>query len=76
MSDPVCCILGVCCPPGSDRQRDTLAAELSQAVNYLEPDKARQCADWIVDHFDLAPPGSLDALKGALVRMVKAGAKE
>jgi len=76
VSDPVCCILGVCCPAGSDRQRQALADAL-ETIQLDEPNGLaarslyRQHADWILDHFDLAPKGTLDPLKEQLVRMVK-----
>lgn len=71
MSDPVCCILAVCCPGGSERQRETLAEGLIAAGDYIEPKAARACADWILDHFDLAPKDSLAAFKGEIVRLAK-----
>lgn len=76
MSDPVCCILAVCCPGGSDRQREALATALEGAYQD-HPDGIgarsvyRQHADWILDHFDLAPKGTLDPLKGEIARLAK-----
>lgn len=80
MSDPVCCILAVCCPPGSDRQRAALAealdgAQLDAEGGIGERSKARIHADWIIDHFDLAPKGTLDPLKEQIARMAKSGGK-
>ena len=69
MSDPACCILAVCCPPGSERQRETFAEELAKAVNYLDPEVARQCANYVLDHFDLAPKDSITAFKTEIARM-------
>lgn len=76
MSDPACCILAVCCPPGSDRQREALAKALEAAE--LDAGAAathRTYADWIVDRFDLAPKGSLEALKGEVARMARGNPK-
>lgn len=75
MSDPACCILCVCCTCGGDRQRETLAEELLKAVNYLDPSAARQCADWVIDRFDLAPKDSLTAFKGEIARLAKGNSK-
>ena len=75
MSDPVCCILAVCCPGGSERQRATLAEAISEAVEYVKPEDARKCADWVIDHFDLAPKDSLVALKGEIARLAKGNAR-
>ena len=80
MSDPVCCILAVCCPGGSDRQRQALSTAL-EAIAQDHPDGVgartieRAYADWILDHFDLAPKGTLDPLKEEIARLAKAGVK-
>jgi len=65
MSDPgqVCCILGVCCPPGSPAQREALAKAL---------EGVESPADYMLEHFDLAPKGTLDAFKAAIATMNKA----
>lgn len=79
MSDPVCCILAVCCPGGSDRQREALAEALDAAYredpNGVDRTTARQHADWILDHFDLAPKGTLDPLKQEVARLAKGNAR-
>lgn len=61
----VCCILGVCCSPGSDAQVQALAAALAAGLGgppsaYVAP------ARWLLQHFDLAPAGSLAQFKDAL----------
>jgi len=80
MSDPVCCILAVCCPGGSDRQRQALADALEMA-SLDEPNGIgarsieRRYADWVLDHFDLAPKGTLDPLKEEIARMAKGNSR-
>lgn len=66
----VCCILGVCCPARSDEQRKALSEEM---VNDLgcNQNEARKFADWVIDNFDLAPVGSLDAYRDAIVKFAK-----
>ncbi len=76
MSDPVCCILAVCCPGGSAKQREALAEALASA-SVDEPDgigartTERRHADYVLDHFDLAPKGTLDALKAAIAALAR-----
>ena len=68
MNGNVCCLLGVCCPAGSDEQRTTLAEALFAEVGCSERD-ARLVASWVLSHFDLAPAGSLAAYRDAIVKM-------
>lgn len=68
MNGEVCCILGVCCPPGSQEQLDALAAEMSKAgVN-----DHRAAAKWVLEHFDLLPSGSLAEFKRIARAAIKA----
>lgn len=66
MNGHVCCILGVCCPPGSQEQVDALAAE-------MEKDGVgdRKTAAWVLKHFDLAPAGSLAQFKNDVAKMAR-----
>lgn len=80
MGDPVCCILAVCCPPGSDRQRTALAeglgsANLDAQGGIGERSQERLHADWILDRFDLAPKGTLDPLKESIARLAKSSSR-
>jgi hypothetical protein len=74
MNGEACCILGVCCPPGSAAQRKALAKELASGAN-IDADAAARVADLILDHFDLAPQDSLRAFKAEIVRHAQAAAK-
>jgi hypothetical protein len=71
MNGEVCCILGVCCPPLSSEQTDALARELVKDRVCAEMVDAKRIARWTLKHFDLAPAGSLVALKSALAGLVR-----
>lgn len=65
------CILAICCPPGSEGQRRALTEEIMEAFGWDDAMTAyattpHTIADWILTHFDLAPAGSLQALKDAV----------
>lgn len=68
MNGHVCCILGVCCPPGSEAQITALEAELIADQVCAANPEAKRVAAWILKHFDLAPQGSLDQLRSAFVQ--------
>ncbi len=66
-TDPVvCCILEICCGPAE------AAAALETELQKLDTPKAQ--AAWLRKHFDLAPAGSLRALKRSVAAMAKAKA--
>lgn len=44
-----CCILGVCCPPGSAEQRATLAKEIQKHYTHLSDEAAEACAREVLD---------------------------
>jgi hypothetical protein len=68
MNGEVCCILGVCCPPGSVGQVNSLATELVKAKVCDEVNEAHAIAAWIYENFDLGP-------KGLVQPLLKAGHK-
>jgi len=70
MNGEVCCILGVCCPPLSEQQYEALASELVKGAG-CEAAHARTVAEWLLKHFDLAPAGSLSALKADIAKMAR-----
>jgi len=72
MNGEVCCILGVCCPPGSAEQVDALASELVKGKVCSENPEAHKVAVWMLKHFDLAPAGTLTEFKKQIARMAKA----
>ncbi len=71
MNGEVCCILGVCCPPASAEQRDALATSLKTSHPHLADAHCADVAGWVLEHFDLAPAGSLTHLKSAIATMAK-----
>lgn len=72
MNGEVCCILGVCCPPGSEAQANALASELVKDGICSENPEANKVARWVLKHFDLAPAGTLTDLKKQIARLAKA----
>ena len=62
MNGEVCCILGVCCPPGSARQTNALAGELVKARVCSEIGEATAIASWLLANFDLGPKGTVQPL--------------
>lgn len=71
MNGHVCCILGVCCPPGSQEQIDALASELSVAHPDMEVPYAQKAAAWVLKNFDLAPAGSLSEFKREIAAVIR-----
>lgn len=71
----VCCILGICCPPRSPDQTTALALEMVHA-GVLEMETATTVAAWILQAYDLAPPGSLDDLKKEIAKAVRKADKK
>lgn len=48
----VCCILGVCCPPGSAAQREALVHEVQKKHPHLSDEKAGRKADRVLEKHD------------------------
>ena len=71
MNGEVCCILGICCPPGSDAQRAALEKELLADDVCENAAHARKVATFVLKHFDLAPAGSLKAFKDSIAKMAR-----
>lgn len=67
-----CCILGVCCPPGSAAQLEALTTALAEGTGRM-PAEARVYADYILSTYDLAPRGSLGDFKAAIAKMAGKG---
>lgn len=70
MNGEVCCILQVCCPPGSQASVDALAREMLKD-GVCDAEYAPTVAAWVMKHFDLAPAGSLSAFKGEIARLAR-----
>ena len=68
--DPILnCILAVCCPPQSEDQLKALTTFL--IAGGVDPDAAESCARVVLDNFDLAPQGSLEAFKKAIAELAR-----
>lgn len=64
-----CCALGICCPPASVQQRNALAKILTD--NAAVPFTAETAAACLLEHFDLAPTGTLQPLIDAVAAMAR-----
>lgn len=72
-----CCLLAVCCPAGSEKQRLALTeaftkahAAVGLAVDVATA-AARAHADFVLDNFDLAPQGSLGPLTSVIAKIAR-----
>lgn len=63
-----CCILEICC--GGEEQIAALAQKIYEDTKTPLP-KARELAAWIVEHYDLAPAGSLRAFKRQIADLAR-----
>ncbi len=70
MNGEVCCILGVCCPAESSERQSALAKTIKKDVG-LTDQAAGAVADWMIEHFDLAPKGTLHGYANAIAEMVR-----
>ncbi len=64
-----CCALGICCPPASLQQKTALAKILTD--NAAAPLTAESAAACLLEHFDLAPTGTLRPLIDAVAMMAR-----
>ena len=73
MSEPeiggqACCILEVCC--GGEHQIKELAKKIHDELEIPKP-KAQDIAAWIINHYDLAPVGTLRDFKRAIAALAR-----
>ena len=69
--DPILnCVLEVCCDASSEAQYEALAQMLTHDLGPA-PHKPEAVATWVLQHFDLAPKGSLSALKREVARLAR-----
>lgn len=71
MNGEVCCILGICCPPSSAKQRLALAKQIRTDYPMVPQQYAEQAAEWILKNFDLAPAGTLGEFKKAIAKIAR-----
>ena len=70
MGDPVLnCACGVCCDPLSENQHKALASIFEGGG--MEPKAAMQAAEIVLEHFDLAPQGTLQPFKDAIAKLAR-----
>lgn len=67
----VCCILGVCCPPESAEQIQSMADTMAKETG-LEPETCTHAAKWVLSNYDLAPHKSLREFKSKLAEHIRA----
>jgi len=65
-----CCALGICCPPLSAKQIDTLARAMAEDTG-MSVEYCQTAADYILHKFDLAPQGSLEQFKHDIATMAR-----
>jgi len=63
-----CCILEICC--GSEAQDKSLSEKI-EAGTTLNKHQAYEAAEWILDHYDLAPHGSLVQFKRTIAKLAR-----
>lgn len=66
-----CCLLGICCTPGSAEQSAVLAKALVEDGVCSENPEAERVSAWVLKHFDLAPAGTLTEFKHAIKHAIK-----
>jgi len=64
-----CCALGICCPPASAERVAALATIITDNAN--GPVTAASAAACLLEHFDLAPVGTLQPLIDQIAAMAK-----
>jgi hypothetical protein len=64
-----CCALGICCPSASAERVTAIAQILTD--NVTDPLTAQSAAACLVEHFDLAPVGTLVPLLRQIATLAK-----
>lgn len=67
------CLLAICCPPRSQKQKTALAQEMCRRLKWPDAKyaEALSIADWIAETFDLAPLGTLVELKAVIAKLAR-----
>lgn len=71
------CLLGVCCPPGGPAAQSALAEQIAHDLGWdasktdTTTGNARVIAEWILDHYDLAPHGTLRELFSQIAALAR-----
>jgi hypothetical protein len=64
-----CCILEICC--GGEHQIEELAKKIDAEVPGMNAAESLKVARFILDHYDLAPVGTLRDFKRAIASMAR-----
>ncbi len=66
-----CCILGICCPPASAERVTALAKVITDNTDINGKLTAEEAATCVLEHFDLAPQGTLLPLMAAVAHLAR-----
>lgn len=67
----MCCAVGICCPPASAERVHALAKILEDKGAMMSVD-AHLAAACVLEHFDLAPKGTLQPLIDSIATQARA----
>lgn len=67
------CIYEICCPPRSEGAVKALSEEMAGALSKKGGESYEDIARWVLENFDLAPKGSLQAFKDAVRDLAREG---
>lgn len=72
-----CCVLGVCCDPGTPEQLDAFVEEFLHDLGAKATDTAvvRSVGVWVLKSFDLAPKGTIEPFRQAILEQVRKSQK-
>ncbi len=66
-----CCALGICCPPASAERVSALAKIITDNTDVNGKLSAEDAAQCILEHFDLAPQGTLQPMLTAVAHLAR-----
>ena len=66
-----CCALGICCPPASQDRISALAKIITDDTDLNGKLTAEDAAACVLEHFDLAPQGTLQPLLASVARLAR-----
>lgn len=68
-----CCLLSICCPPGSAEQADAFVQEFEHDHPDQKMDRAtvEAVGQWVVKNFDVAPAGTLTPFRDAIIKLAR-----
>lgn len=66
-----CCALGICCPPASAEQTAALAKIITDDTDINGKLTAADAAACVLEHFDLAPKGTIQDFVKQIARLAR-----